>query len=171
MIKKSMENALNEQINEEMYSSYLYLSMAAHFESKNLPGFAGWMRVQAKEENFHAMKFFDYIVNRGGRVILKKINAPDTEWKTPMAAFEAAYKHEQHITGCINKLVDLSIKEKDHATGNLLQWYVDEQVEEEDNADRIVQKLKMIGDNPGMLFMLDRELGQRTFTPPPSSGE
>lgn len=161
MIKKNIEKAINDQINEEMFSSYLYLSMAAHFESENLPGMAKWMRVQSHEEMAHAMKFFDYIVSRGGKLHLKAIAQPEKEWKSPLAAFEAAYKHEQHITGCIEKMVDLAQKEKDHATYNMLQWFIDEQVEEEENADAIVQRLKMIKDNPGMLFMMDHNLGQR----------
>ncbi|MDG6226170.1 MAG: ferritin [Candidatus Thermoplasmatota archaeon] len=161
MIKKNIEKAINDQINEEMFSSYLYLSMAAHFESENLPGMAKWMRVQSQEETAHAMKFFDYLVSRGGNVNLKAIAQPEKQWKSPLAAFEAAYKHEQHITGCIEKMVDLAQKEKDHATYNMLQWFIDEQVEEEENADGIVQRLKMIKDNPGMLFMMDHNLGQR----------
>jgi ferritin len=171
MIGKKTESAINDQINEEMYSSYLYLSMAAHFEAEKLPGFANWMRVQAKEENFHAMKFFDYLLERGGRVHLKPIGGPDAAWKTPLAAFEAAYKHEIHITQRINKVMDVAEAEKDRSAANLLQWYIDEQVEEERNAETLVHKLKMIGDSKGSLYMLDKELSKRTFNPPAASEE
>jgi ferritin len=166
MIGKKMENAINDQINEEMFSSYLYLSMAAHFEHVKLPGFANWMRVQAKEEDFHAMKFYNYLISRSGIVKLKAIAAPGSEWKTPLSAFEAAYKHEQHITSRIDKLADIADSEKDRSAANILQWYIDEQVEEEHNAENIVHKLKMIGDSKGSLFMLDKELAKRTFNPP-----
>lgn len=166
MLKEKMEQALNEQINAELYSSYLYLSMAAYFESKNLKGFANWMMVQAQEEDFHAMKFFNFVNERGGRVQLKSIAGPDTEWESPLAVFEAVYKHECHVTDLINKLVDLSLELSDHATNTFLHWFVDEQVEEEASADDIVQQLRLVGDNGQGLFMVDRELAQRTFTPP-----
>jgi len=165
MIKKKIENALNRQINAEMYSSYLYLSMSAFFESENLKGFAHWMRVQAQEELVHAMKFFDYVHERGGTITLTAIDAPPTKWQSPLAAFNHVFEHEQKVTGLINGLVDLAISENDHATNNFLQWFVTEQVEEESSADEIVQKLKLMGDAPGGLFMFDRELGQRVFTP------
>jgi ferritin len=166
MIEQRMQDAINKQINAELYSSYLYLSMAAYFEDLNLPGFANWMRVQTQEENFHAMKFFDYLSERGGRIILDSIVAPPTEWTSPLDVFEYTYKHEQLVTSLINDLVDLSIEIKDHATNNLLQWYVAEQVEEESNADAIVKKLKLMGDAPGGLFMIDQELAARVFVPP-----
>ena len=171
MIGKKMEKALNEQINAEYYSAYLYLSMVAYFEDQNLAGFANWMKSQVQEETMHAMKFFDFVCERGGRVTLKAIEQPPKTWKSPLAAFEAAYKHEQLVTSLINKLVDLAITEKDHATNAFLQWFVNEQVEEETSVDSVVQKLKMVGDAPGALFMIDRELGQRTFTPPTQEGE
>lgn len=170
MIGKKMEKALNEQINAEMYSSYIYLAMAAYFESENLPGCASWMRVQTQEENAHAMKLYDFVCERGGRVVLKAIEQPPKDWKSPLAAFEAAYKHEQFITGRINKLVDLALQEKDHATNAFLQWFVNEQVEEETSADAVIQNLKMAQKAPGAMFMIDRELGQRTFTPPTQEG-
>lgn len=170
MISKKIKEALNEQINAELYSAYLYLSMVAYFESVNLPGFAKWMRAQTQEEVMHAMKIYDYINERGGRVVLKAIAEPATKWKSPLAAFEAAYKHEQKVTGLINGLVDLAIKEKDHATNAFLQWFVTEQVEEEQSADEIVQKLKLIASAPGAVYMLDKELGQRVFTPPATEG-
>jgi ferritin len=161
MMTDKMEKALNEQINEEMYSAYLYLAMSAWFESQNFPGFAAWMKVQAREENTHAMKFFEYINERRGRVVLKAIKEPAKEWKSPLAAFEGALEHEQYITGRINDLMNLAVAEKDHATANLLQWFVKEQVEEEATADRIVQMLKMAASHPGALLMLDHQMGER----------
>ena len=171
MISKKMEKALNEQINAEMYSAYLYLSMESYFRSLDLSGFANWMRVQVQEELMHAMKLYDSVDARGGRIILKSIAAPPTEWDSPLAVFEATYKHEQKVTELINELVSLAIKEKDHATNTFLQWFVNEQVEEEASADKIIQQMKMMGNAPGGMFMLDRELGQRVFTPPPAEGE
>ena len=171
MISKKMEDALNKQVNAELYSAYLYLSMAACFESMNLPGFANWMRVQTQEETTHAMKIYDYICARGGRVMLKAVEAPPANWKSPLAAFEAALKHEQKVTGLINNLVNLAVAGKDHATQIFLQWFVSEQVEEEKSADEIVQKLKLTKNMPGALYMLDKEMGQRVFTPPASEGE
>ncbi|HPQ41658.1 MAG TPA: ferritin [bacterium] len=168
MIKDTMTTALNKQINEELFSSYLYLSMAAQFEEMALGGFANWMRVQAQEELSHAMKFFDYIAERGGRVELNAIAEPQKEWNSTIEMFQAAYDHECHISECINSLVDLAIKERDYATQNMLQWFVEEQVEEEASADEILQKLKLMGDAQGAMFMLDRELGSRVFTPPAS---
>jgi ferritin len=165
-----MEKALNEQVNAELFSAYLYLSMEAYFKSLNLNGFANWMRVQTQEEIMHAMKIYDFIDERGGRITLKAIGGPDTEWDSPLAAFEAVYKHEQKVTGLINNLVNLAIEEKDHATNTFLQWFVNEQVEEESSADQMVQQLKMIDKSPGGMFMLDRELGQRVFTPPATEG-
>ncbi len=166
MLKQKIEKSFNEQITEELFSSYLYLSMSAYFQSVNLPGFANWMRVQAQEELMHAMKFYDYINERRGRVLLKEIKTPQHEWKSPLEIFEDALKHEEYITEKINNLVDLSIKEKDHASNIFLQWFVNEQVEEEASADDIINRLKLVGDSKGGLFMLDRELGTRVFTMP-----
>ena len=171
MLNQRMEDALNEQHNAELYSGYLYLAMSAWFQSINLSGFAAWMRVQAQEELVHAMKFYDYINERGGRVTLKTIDGPPSEWDSPLAAFEGAYAHEQKVTGMINGLVDLAREEHDHATEIFLQWFVTEQVEEEDSANEVVQKIKLMGEASGGLFMLDRELGQRTFTSPAASSE
>lgn len=171
MLNEKMQEALNEQINAELYSAYLYLSMVAYFESINLSGFATWMRVQTQEELTHTMKIYDFINERGGRVMLKPIAEPPAEWDSPLAVFEAAYKHEQKVTGLINNLVNLAIEEKDHASNNFLQWFVDEQVEEEASADEVVQKLKMVDKAPDGKFMLDRELGQRVFTPPAAANE
>jgi len=170
MIGKKMEKALNDQINAEMYSAYIYLAMAAYFESENLPGCASWMRVQVQEETAHAMKFYDFVNERGGRITLKAIEQPPKTWKSPLAAFAAAYEHEQYITERINKLVDLAIQEKDHAANAFLQWFVNEQVEEETSVDTVVQNLRMAEKAPGAMFMIDRELGQRTFTPPAQEG-
>ena len=161
-----IEAAFNEQINKETFSAYLYLSMVADFESKNLRGAANWMRIQAEEELLHAMKFFDFINERSGRVLLGPIEAPKTEWDSPLAAFEAALEHEKMISASINSLVDLALSEKDHAANSFLQWFVTEQVEEESNAQAIVDKLKMVGDHGVAIFMVDGELGQRVFAPP-----
>ncbi|KYK28144.1 MAG: ferritin [Theionarchaea archaeon] len=166
MIKDKIEKALTSQINAEMYSSYLYLSMSSYFSSINLNGFATWMRVQAQEELTHAMKFYDYVIERGGRVTVAAIEAPPAEWDSPLQVFEHVYTHEQKVTGLINDLVNLAIAEKDHATTAFLQWFVTEQVEEESSADEIVQKVKLVGDQGAGLLMLDQELGQRVFTPP-----
>jgi ferritin len=171
MVNKKIEGALNQQLNAELYSSYLYLSMSAYFQSIKLPGFANWMRVQAQEELVHAMKFYDFINERGGRVMLQQVKAPPAEWSSPLDVFENAYKHEQKVTGLINDLVNLAIGEKDHATNIFLQWFVTEQVEEEASADEVVQKLKLVGKDSGGLFMLDGEMGQRVFTPPAASAE
>jgi len=171
VIGKKMQEALNEQINAELYSAYLYLSMVAYLESVNLPGFANWMRVQTQEELTHAMKIYDYVNDRGGKVSLKSIAQPPAEWDSPLAAFQAAYKHEQKVTGLINDLVNLAIEEKDHAANMFLQWFVNEQVEEEKSAETIVQKLKLIADTPGGMYMLDNEMGQRVFMPPATEGE
>ena len=170
MISKKMEKALNGQVNAELYSAYLYLSMESYFKSLNLNGSASWMRVQTQEEVMHAMKIYEFINERGGKVTLKTIEGPLTKWDSPLAVFEAVYVHEQKVTGLINDLVDLAIKEKDHATNTFLQWFVNEQVEEESSADEVVQQLKMMENAPGGMFMLDRELGQRVFTPPATEG-
>lgn len=169
MLTEKMQDALNQQVNAELYSAYLYLAMEAYFKSINLPGFANWMRVQTQEELLHAMKIYDFINQRNGRVTLKAIAQPQTEWKSPLAVFEAAYKHEQKVTGLINDLVNLAVKEKDHATSTFLQWFVNEQVEEEASANGVVQKLKMTGKSPDGLFLIDRELALRVFTPPPQT--
>lgn len=166
MIKQSLLDALNQQINAEYYSSYLYLSMAGWFESHNLPGFANWMRVQVQEENFHMNRFFDYVLQRQGAVTLQAIPAPPAEWESALAIFEATYQHEQYITSLVHELVDLARREKDYATDSFLQWFVTEQVEEESNADGIIQKLRLMGGHGSGLFMVDRELATRVFVPP-----
>jgi len=161
MISKTMVQAVNGQINAELYSSYLYLSMAAWFETQNLRGFAKWMRVQAKEEHAHAMKFFEYVVERGGTVALEAIEAPPAKWTSPLAAFEATLKHEQKVTALIDALAGVAEKEKDRASTIFLQWFISEQVEEEANATQIVETLKMIKESVGGLFQLDHHLGKR----------
>ena len=170
MISKKMVKALNDQVNAEFFSAYLYLSMEAYFKSLNLNGFANWMMVQTQEELTHAMKIYEFINERGGRIILKAVDGPVTEWDSPLAVFEAVYEHEQKVTGLINELVNLAIEEKDHATNTFLQWFVNEQVEEESSADDMIQQLKMMEKAPGGMFMLDRELAQRVFTPPAAEG-
>jgi ferritin len=170
MLSKKMEKALNEQVNAELYSAYLYLSMEAYFKSLNLNGFANWMMVQTQEEVSHAMKIYGFIDERGGRISLKAIDGPQTKWDSPLSVFKAVYEHEQKVTGLINNLVNLAIEAKDHATNTFLQWFVNEQVEEESSADQLVQQLKMMENAPGGMFMLDRELGQRVFTPPAAQG-
>ncbi|HKM50604.1 MAG TPA: ferritin [Candidatus Bathyarchaeia archaeon] len=162
MIKKTVQGALNDQARKEFFSSYLYLSMAAYFESINLRGFAHWMRIQAKEEHEHAMKFFDYLIERQGRVVLEAIDAPTTNWKTPKAVFEDAYTHEKKVTESIHKIVELAESEKDYATTVFLQWFVKEQVEEEGNANEVLQKLQLIGNETSALFVLDGEYARRS---------
>ena len=166
MLPEKMLSAFNKQINAEMYSAYLYLSMEAYFQSINLTGFASWMRVQTQEEMMHAMKIYDFVFERGGKVTLEAIAKPVSSWTSPLAAFEEVLKHEQHVTSLINKLVDLAIKEKDHASNIFLQWFVTEQVEEEASADAVIQRLKLVENYSSGLFMIDTELGQRTFTMP-----
>ncbi|WP_320173634.1 ferritin [Maridesulfovibrio sp.] len=166
MSNKVLEKALNEQLNAEMYSAYLYLSMSAYFSDIGLDGFANWMRVQAKEEQFHAMKFYDYINERGGRVLLTAIEAPKTEWESPLACIEAVLEHEKHVTSLINNLVNLAIDERDHATNIFLQWFVTEQVEEEDNVNAVLNKLRLLNGEGNGMFILDKELSTRVFNAP-----
>lgn len=162
MFNAKIQEAFNDQLNAELYSSYLYLSMSAYFDSMNLSGMASWMRIQAGEELSHAMKFFDFISERDGRVVLRQIDGPKTEWDSALNAFQEALAHEQKITASIDHLVDLALGEKDHASNTFLQWFVTEQVEEESNAKSIVDKLRMVGDNPVALYMVDGQLGERT---------
>ncbi len=165
MISPKMLKALNIHLNEEFYSSYFYLSMAAYFEAKNLKGFANWFRIQSTEEQMHGMKFFDFILQKGGKVSLAQINTPKLEWKSISEVFADTLKHEQKISGLINKLVETALLEKDYATHTFLQWFVTEQVEEEANVEEIIQKIEMIGDNKSGLYMLDNELGARVASP------
>ena len=168
-MNEKMSNALNEQINAEFYSSYLYVSMASYCKRLNLDGFVRWMEVQALEEVTHAMKFFSFVNERGGRVELKPIAGPPVSWDSPLAVFEGVYEHEVKVTGLIYDLVNLAMELKDHAAVNFLQWFVNEQVEEETSADSIVQKLRLIGSDGGGLYLLDQELGRRVFTPLPGT--
>jgi ferritin len=161
MISQKIQKALNQQLNEEFYSSYFYLSMSAYFESKDLQGFAQWFRLQADEEYAHAMKIFDYVYQIGGEVKLMKIDGPKTNWDTFLEVFQDTFEHEQKVTKSINDLLELSYTEKDHATVNFLQWFVSEQVEEEATAMQNVKKMEMIGEDKAGLFMLDKELGGR----------
>ncbi len=170
MLSEKIQAAMNNQINAELHSAYIYASMSAYFADKNLNGFANWMRIQAQEEMVHAMKFFDFVIERRGRVLLQPVEGVPTDWAGPLAVFENALAHEQKITGMIHDLVNLSVKEKDHAADSFLKWFVDEQVEEEANADYVVQQLRMIGDSAAALFMFDREMATRVFVPPAAEG-
>ncbi len=169
MLSQTMNKALNEQIKWELYSGYLYLSMSAYLNGLGLDGCALWMRYQAQEELMHAMKFFDFVNSRGGQPQLAAIDAPPAEWKSPLAVFEQALEHEQHVTKRINDLVDVALGERDHATNIFLQWFVTEQVEEEEHVGGIVNKLKLVGDGGEAMFMMDKELGQR-LPPAPVDG-
>ncbi|HPB86557.1 MAG TPA: ferritin [Thermotogota bacterium] len=161
MLNPKMEMELNKQINEELYSAYLYQSMAAYFAANNLKGFAKWMDVQASEEVKHARKFYDFIIDRMGKVVLEAIEKPPVEWDSPLAAMEAAFKHEQHVTGRIHFLVDLAREVKDKSAEVMLDWFVMEQVEEEASVDEYVQMLKMFGDKPQGIMMVNHEMGER----------
>jgi ferritin len=161
MISRSIQDAINEQINKELYSSYLYLSMAAYFENKNLPGFAKWMYVQADEERTHGMKFFQHLLERGGKVELKTIVQPGVEWNTSLEVFKQVLDHEMMVTASINSLYELALKEKDYPFQILLQWFITEQVEEEKNASDIIQKLELIESRETAVLMLDHALGKR----------
>lgn len=165
MLSEKLEAALNEQMNWEIYSAHIYLSMSSHFAQEGLGGFANWMYAQYQEEMFHAMKFFNYINEAGGHAKLGTIEAPQQSWATPLAAFEEALEHEKGVTARINAIADLAVEERNHAVGIFLQWFISEQVEEEDTVGDTVGKLKLVGDGGG-LFMLDRDLGTRVFTAP-----
>jgi ferritin len=163
MLSDKMQNALNGQLVAELYSAYLYLSMAAYFDAQKLPGFANWMRVQAQEEVSHGMKFYHYVNESGGRVALGPIEGPPIDWPSPVAAFEHVLAHEQKVTGLINDLVKLAAEEKDRATADFLSWFVEEQEEEEESAEAVLKKVKGAGAEPAAV---DGELGQRAFKPP-----
>ncbi len=166
MVSKKMQDALNGQMNAELYSAYLYLAMAAYYEDTDLPGFANWMRVQAQEEMTHAMKFYDYLVQRGARVVLDTIEKPPFEWESPLNVSEHVLEHEKKVTGLINDLVNLAMEEKDHATNNFLQYFVAEQVEEEESVGSVLQKVRLAANSSSGLLMVDSELAQRVFNPP-----
>lgn len=166
MISQKMNDALNEQVNAEMFSSYLYLSMSAWFAERSLSGFANWMRVQAEEEQFHAMKIFDYILERGGRIALDTIDKPEAEWASPVDVISEVVNHEAKVTGLVNDLVEVALGEKDHAANIFLQWFVAEQVEEEASVGEVLDRLKMIGNDSAGMFAMDMELGKRVFNAP-----
>ena len=161
MLSDKLKKALNEQVTAEMESFYVYLGMAAYFDSLNLKGFAHWMHMQAAEEQNHAIRFYTYLYDRGARVELLPIGAPPAEWESPLAVFENALAHERKISGMIHNLMDLAIEDKDHPTQAFLHWFVNEQVEEEATADDIVQRLKFIGDEKMGVYMIDQEMAQR----------
>lgn len=166
MINEKMEKAFNDQINAELYSEYLYLSMKAYFETLNLKGFVNWMNVQVQEEHAHAMGMFDYVNSRGGRVILKAIDAPETDWESPLAVFEHILKHEELVTSLINKLADVAEETKDRAAMGFINWYIKEQVEEEDNVGQVLATLRLIGEDKNALLAMDKELATRVFNAP-----
>lgn len=161
MLNETVQDAINEQIKNELYSAYLYLAMSAHFEAVNLPGFAKWTRMQAEEETEHAMKLFDYVNERGGRVILEAIDQPPVEWGTAMEIFQAILEHEQKVTGLIHNLYEIAIQEKDYPTQVMLHWFIEEQVEEEDSAGQMVENLRRVQDHPGAVFHMDQQAGSR----------
>ena len=171
MLNKRMVKELNKQINNELYSAYLYLSVSAHSTFIGLKGFANWFMVQYQEEMVHVMKIYDYVNDQGGQVKLMAVAEPPAEFGSPLDMFEKTLKHERFITKCINDLVDLAVKEKDHATNIFLQWFVTEQIEEEANDNDIISKLKLVGKEGNGLFMIDKELAARVFTPPAPSKE
>ena len=161
MIGKAMQDAMNEQINREFFSSYLYLSMAAYFEARNLTGFGHWMRLQAEEERGHAMKLYNFILDSGGQVRLKGIDAPATEWKSNLEVAEQVAEHEAKVTASIHNLYEIALKEKDYASQIMLQWFISEQVEEEKNAAELVAKLRLIEERGTAVLMLDHRLSKR----------
>ena len=161
MLSQRLQDAINGQIQHEFYSAYLYLSMSAHFEAMHLPGCARWMRLQSQEEASHAMKLFDFVLEREGRVALQAIEPPPSKFKSPLNVFQQALEHERKVTGMIHRLYELAAKENDYATQVMLQWFIQEQVEEERTANDIVEQLKMIGDQAAALFILDKDLGAR----------
>ncbi|CDE44541.1 ferroxidase [Clostridium sp. CAG:768] len=166
MINEKLEKAFNDQINKELYSEYLYLSMQAYFERLNLKGFVNWMSVQVQEEHAHALGMFDYLNQRGGNVQLEAIDKPETDWETPLAVFEQVLEHEEYVTSRINALMDVAEETKDRAAMSFLNWYLKEQVEEEDNVGNVLATLKLIGDDKKALLMLDKDLATRTFVQP-----
>ncbi len=166
MLNPKVQDAINEQINAELYSAYLYLSMAQYFEAEGLAGFANWFKIQFQEEQAHATIFMNYVNQRGGRVMLKAIDAVPTTWDSPMEVFRATLEHEQKVTALINSLYTLAMQEEDYATRDRLNWFVGEQVEEEDNCRALIDKLRLIGDNGMGLYMLNTELAARTYGAP-----
>jgi len=166
MLNKRIEEMINDQMNFEIYSSYIYLAMAAYCDSEDLTGFASWFNVQVKEELFHVEQFYKYLVERGGRPTYTAIDAPQKDWESPLAAFENALVHEGIVTDRINKIMTAALEENDHATVSFLKWFIDEQVEEEASVDAVIKQLRLIGDSGQALFFMNRELAARTFTTP-----
>ena len=166
MIKKEVLEVLNEQINAESYSAYMYLSMAAYFENMGLSGFANWMKVQYQEEAAHALKFFNYVTERGGKVVLKAIDQVPVEFSGIVDVYEKTLVHENHVSDLINNLMNVAVAANDHASQSFLKWFVDEQVEEESNVEKILATLKLINGQGNGIFMMDRELAQRVFVDP-----
>ncbi|MFT5728387.1 MAG: ferritin [Desulforhopalus sp.] len=166
MISDKMCKALNNQVNAELFSSYLYLGMSSWFSERSLSGFASWMRVQAQEELSHGMKIYDYILERGGKVELGAIAQPESVWESPVAVVKEVVNHEAKVTGLINDLVDVALDERDHAANIFLQWFVSEQVEEEASVGEVFERMKMVDGNSGGMFAMDMELGKRVFTVP-----
>lgn len=166
MLSKKLEDAINKQINKELYSAYFYLGMSAYCNSVDLDGFANFFYVQYQEETFHAMKLYNYMLERSGNVVLSQIDTPPQSFKSALDVCEQTYEHEKVVTKSINDLMDIAIKENDHATSSFLKWYVDEQVEEEATISKLVNRMKLVGDNVGGLFIIDQELKARVFTPP-----
>lgn len=164
MISDKMSAAITKQVNAELYSAYLYFAMSSHSSYKGLAGIAQWLAAQAMEETTHARKLYDYLKSQGRHVVLGAIDKPESEWDSPKAVFKQVLEHEQHVTSLINALVNQAVEEKDHATQGFLQWFVAEQVEEEDSAMDVLSKFELAGDHVGALFMLDKELGTRVFT-------
>ena len=171
MLKKPVQDAINDQINKELYSAYVYLSMSAYYEGVNLPGFANWMRLQSSEERGHAMRLYDFVLDRGGQVVLEAIGKPPSKFKSPMDVAQQTLEHEQRVTAMIEKLYEVALKEKDYATQTALEWFITEQVEEEKNASGILEQLKMVGDNRSALLILDMELGKRRAESDGNSGQ
>jgi ferritin len=166
MLKKSMQKAINDQINAEIYSSYLYLSMAGHCQANDLNGMANWFRVQAQEELVHVMKFFSYVTDKGGRALLEAVAKPPGDWTSPQDLFQNVLAHEESVTARINKLLEQAAKENDHTTVTFLQWFVNEQIEEEASVRQIIGQLKLMGDSGQGIYLLDRELATRIFVMP-----
>jgi ferritin len=169
MLNPKIQDAFNKQINAELYSAYFYLAMGAHFEAASFRGMAAWMRAQAREEVTHAMRFYEFINDRDGRVVLSQIDAPKAQWKSPLEVFEDAYKHEVKVTGMLNDLSSLAQSERDHVADGFLKWFLNEQVEEESTAMTIRDKLRLAGDSGAALFILDEELGRRGTTAAPAT--
>jgi len=166
MINEEVAKVLNEQVNKELYSAYLYLSMSAHFSDLGLMGFANWMRIQFQEEQAHGMLIYDFLINRGAKVDLAAIAAPNGLYKSPLDVMEVVLKHEVYVTGLINNIITIAESVKDRATISYMNWFIDEQVEEEANAQDIISKLKMIGEDKSALYLLDKDLSARVFVQP-----